>query len=111
VNDWGYIDRVQRAHRQNAERMAAMPPMPVPPQIQPLQPIVGPLDNLPQAQAEIFYGGGMPDYRNIFEDAMVGAAVGGFFGWALDRLLKRRRQRQAQHVAELEESLGVDPDQ
>jgi hypothetical protein len=101
TNDFGYVDPVQRAHGQRAEWAASQSPCPAP--VQAPQPVQSPLANLPQAQAEIFEAAGMPQYRNVREDMVVGAILSGLLGW----MFSRRRQRKAQRLQELKESLGV----
>ena len=91
TNPFGYTDPAEAAH----------PPCPAP--VQAPQPVVSPLAGLDQSIPQIMYGNGdtTPPYRNVREDMVTGAVLGGLLG----TMLARRRARKAQRLQELKESL------
>jgi hypothetical protein len=97
TNQWGYTDPAEQAHHERAEWMEAHE-QPMPPPAQPPQSPLGYLDQgIPEM---IVYGNGnglLASRRNPVTTAAEGAVLGGLIGY----LIRKRRERKAQHLQEL----------
>lgn len=107
TDPFGYTDPAEQVHEDQALRDLAQP---LPYVQQPLQPVQSPLAGLPQAEAQIFSSAGVPRYENTAERMLVGAILGGLLGMIFAKKREARRQRKAQRLQELQESLGVKED-